>query len=226
MKLAGFLAALVALVLLLPFIFPAGGPVPDADSEANLPWRIEVDDQGGSSVFGLRFGTSTLADVRQRFGPDVAVAIIAVPGEAGTLEAYYERVALGFVQGRMVVTLDAPAALIAAMRERAVRSKHMESTTRRITLADDDLAQAERLPVRAISVIPAANLDEPTLVQRFGTPVERIAAAEKQVHLLYPARGLDITIDSDGKELLQYVAPRDFELLRGPLRAPAKGAAG
>lgn len=222
MKLAGFLVALVALVLLVPFFFPIDRQAPADGAEANLPWRVEADGRGGSTVFGLHPGTSTLADVRQRFGPDLQLAIIATPGEAGTLEGYYDQVSLGFVAARLIVTLDAAPPVVAAMRERAADSKYMESTTRRITLSADDLALAERMPVRAVSVVPAANLDEPTLTGRFGPPQERIAVADgRQVHLLYPTLGVDLMIDSEGKELLQYVAPRDFELLRAPLRAAA-----
>lgn len=227
MKLAGFIAVLVALVLLVPFFFPVGRPAPADGVEANLPWRVEADGRGGSTVFGLQPGTSTLADVRRRFGPDLQVAIIASPGEPGALEGYYDQVSLGFVAARLIVTLDAAPAVVAAMRERAADSQYMESATRRIILAAADLALAERLPIRALSVIPAAKLDEPTLLGRFGPPEERIALADgRQVHLLYPARGIDLMVDSQGKELLQYVAPRDFELLRAPLRAAAGGRGG
>ena len=45
----------------------------------------------------------------------------------------------------------------------------------------------------------------------------RIHVSEKRVHLLYPDKGLDVVVDSEGKELLQYVAPKDFALLREPL---------
>jgi hypothetical protein len=54
-------------------------------------------------------------------------------------------------------------------------------------------------------------------VQRFGAPAERIRQGETLEHFLYPARGLDIVLDSKGKEVLQYVAPADFARLRAPL---------
>jgi hypothetical protein len=79
------------------------------------------------------------------------------------------------------------------------------------------LVVADKLRVKAVSVIPTVNLDEATIVQRFGQPGERIQVSEKRVHLLYPEKGLDVVVDGDGKELLQYVAPRDFALLREPL---------
>ena len=61
-------------------------------------------------------------------------------------------------------------------------------------------------------------LDEATLIERFGTPGERLPVSSERVHLLYADKGLDIVVDAQGKELLQYVPPRDFARLREPLR--------
>jgi len=221
MKFVLSLIAFVLVALVVPFLLPGIGKQEGVDPNRNLPWQIEVDGQGGSSVFGLRPGLSTLGEVRQRLGDEIEVAIIAAPDETGMLEGYYRQVALGFVLARVIVTLDLPAETIAAMRERAIRAKHMESATRQISLHPDDLVVAERTPIRAISVIPSVNLDEASLVQRFGPPEERLPISDKRVHLLYPKLGLDVVVDSDGKELLQYVAPRNFSTLREPLLAAA-----
>lgn len=219
MKFALSIIALVLLALVVPFLIPGVAKKEGVDPNSNLPWQIQLDGQGGSTVFGLRPGVSTLGDVRQKLGSEIEVAIIAEPNEAGALEGYYAQVSLGFVMARVIVTLEAGENEVLAMRDRALRAKHMESTTRRITLHPDDLAAAERLPIRAISVIPTVNLDEATVIQRFGQPGERVVVSEKRVHLLYPDKGLDVVVDGEGKELLQYVAPRQFSLLREPLRA-------
>lgn len=219
MKFALSIIALVLLALVVPFLIPGVAKKEGVDPNSNLPWQIQLDGQGGSTVFGLRPGVSTLGDVRQKLGGEIEVAIIAEPNEAGALEGYYAQVSLGFVMARVIVTLEAGENEVLAMRDRALKAKHMESTTRRITLHPDDLAAAERLPIRAISVIPTVNLDEATVIQRFGQPGERVVVSEKRVHLLYPDKGLDVVVDGEGKELLQYVAPRQFSLLREPLRA-------
>ncbi|MCG2578252.1 hypothetical protein LZ012_14755 [Dechloromonas sp. XY25] len=221
MKFALYLVAFVLAALLLPFLFPGAGKQEGVYPNANLPWQITLDGQGGSTVFALKPGVSTLAEARRIFGADVQIAIIARPDEEGTLEAYFAQVPLGFVLARVVLTLEADAAKVTAMRERAVKAEHMESTTRKITLHADDLAAAESLPIRAIAIIPTVNLDEMTVVQRFGQPGERLAVSDKRVHLLYPDKGLDVTVDADGKELLQYVAPRNFAWLREPLTKAA-----
>jgi hypothetical protein len=215
MKFALYVIGFILAALIIPFLIPMSGD--GADPERNLPWQIELDGQGGSKVFGLQPGVSTLAEVKAVLGNELEVAIIAQPNEVGMIEAYYSQVALGFVLAKMVVTIDLEQDAVNAMRERALKAKHMESTTRKITLHPDDLAQLDRLPVKALAVIPTVNLDEATVVQRFGQPEERIQVSEKRVHLLYPRQGLDIVVDGDGKELLQYVAPRHFGLLRDPL---------
>ncbi len=219
MKFALYLIAFVVAALIIPFFIPSSGKQEGVDPNSNLPWQITLDGQGGSSVFGLKPGVSTLGEVRQRFGSEMELAIVAEPNEVGMLEGYYSGVSLGFVMAKMVVTVDAKDEAIIAMRDRALRAKHMDSTTRKITLNADDVAAADQMLVKAISVIPTVNLDEATVIQRFGPPGERVEISEKRVHLLYPQQGLDVVVDGNGKELLQYVAPRNFASLREPLRA-------
>lgn len=225
MKFALSLIALVLVALIVPFLIPGVAKREGVDPNSNLPWQIQLDDQGGSTVFGLRPGVSTLGEVRQKLGSELDVAIIAEPNEAGALEGYYTQVALGFVMARAIITLDATEQTIIALRERALKAKHMESTTRKITLHPDDLLAVDAMPIKAISIIPTVNLDEATVVQRFGQPGERVVVSEKRVHLLYPDKGLDVIVDADGKELLQYVAPHRFALLREPLQAAVDGKA-
>jgi hypothetical protein len=219
MKFAVAIIALIFFALAIPFFIPGAGQKEGVDPNANLPWQIEVNSLGDSTVFGLKPGISTLGDVRRKLGGELEVAIIAEPNEIGSLEAYYSQVALGFVLAKVIVTVDAKNEAISEMRERALKARHMESTTRQITLHPDDLAVAEGLPIKAISVVPTVNLDEATVIQRFGHPAERLVVSETRVHLLYPQQGLDVMVDNDGKELLQYVAPRQFSLLSEPLKA-------
>ena len=218
MKFASALILAILAALVVPFLFKDIGRQPDVDPNTRLPWQIRVDARGQTEVFGLQPGISRLADVQQAFGTDMELAIVAAPDEAGTLEGYYSQVALGFVLARVIVTVDLPETRISDLRERAVRAKHMDSATRKITLHPDDVAAVLNEPIRAISVIPTVNLDEATILQRFGPPGERLVVSEKRTHFFYPPLGLDVILDQEGKELLQYVAPRDFSFLREPLR--------
>ena len=95
----------------------------------------------------------------------------------------------------------------------------MQSTTLKATLAEADLAAALAAPIRGLAFIPSAQLDEAVILERFGQPAERIRVNDHVEHLLYPTRGLDVVLDTKGRELLQYVAPARFDALRAPLKA-------
>jgi len=234
MNKVAILAGMVAGSLLLGTFVVVGGDMmkksPTADSQASgaatgigLPWQIDVLPEGASRVMGLTLSNgpdaSTLADVRRLFGTEVPIAVIAAPGETGSLEAFVDPAQLGFVSGKLVVTARLDAATLQGLRERALKSDFMESATRKYTLAPADEALALKAPLAALSFIPQARLDADAILARFGQPARRVKSNGHLEHFLYPDKGLDVILDSEGKELLQYVAPAAFERLSGPLEA-------
>lgn len=229
--LSGMVAASLAVGVLVVgggryFAGTAKPGAPGSTQETGLPWQVEALPGGASKVMGLTLAPeghgSTLADAQARWGPDMDVAIIAAPGEDGMLEAFVDPASAGFITGKVVLSFQADAATVRAMRERAIKSDFMESTTRKYTLAPADLQAALKAPLTALSFIPQANLDEGMVVARFGEPAERVPSKDKRTtHFLYPAKGLDLALNSEGKELLQYVAPGEFQQrLRTPLNKP------
>ena len=223
MKLTVAIIVAALAVLLGPVVWQFATYKPQSVPSSGLPWQIETLPGGEAQVFGLTLGRSTLADARARFGTEMQLAVIAEPGEDGNVEGYYESVTAGFVAGKLIVTAELSPELIAGMRERAPKTQYMQSTTRRATHAPADEAAALAAPIRGLAFIPGAQLDEAVILERFGQPAERIRVNAHQEHLLYPAKGLDLVLDSKGRELLQYVAPARFEALRAPLLAQAAG---
>ncbi|THF66324.1 hypothetical protein E6C76_05635 [Pseudothauera nasutitermitis] len=218
--LAGVAAIILAPLLYLPFADTSEAPPP-----GSLPWQIEVHEDGATEVFGFVLGRSTLGEAQTRFGKDLEIAVVTPSGGRGSLEAFNGDARAGFITGKLVLTADLPQERVDAMRERAVRSAYMDSSTRKATLHADDLAAALDAPIGAITFIPTADLDEEVILARFGRPAERLASADHLQHFLYPEHGLEVTLDSRGKEILQYVAPRDFERLRAPLLEAADAPA-
>jgi hypothetical protein len=216
--------ALVIAVSIIAVLVGAAmlSPPPDNTSGKaveGLPWQIEVLPEGNSKVSGLVLGVATLADVRKRFGTDMEVAIVAAPGESGNVEAFYQDVTLGAVSGKLLVTADIDDTHTTQMAQRAVKVDYMQSSTKKWTLTQDDLATVYAAQIRTLTFIPTANLDEQVVLMRFGKPAERIRISEHKEHFLYPDRGLDLILDDEGKEVLQYVAPKQFARLRDPLVA-------
>lgn len=195
------------------------GPAPE------LPWQVRAAG-GGSEVFGLRLWAGTLADAEARFGDRLRVGLMQPQGEAvPALEGYVESLQAGFVTGRLVLAFERPASWRQAALGRAPRHEVGEGgRSRWYGLAAEDLPQARQAALVGLSFLPSARLDEPTLVQRFGPPAERLQSPAGEVQLLYPALGVAIALPpadaARARAVIQYVAPAEFEArLRGPLRA-------
>ena len=218
---AGLAVVVIAFVPSLWLLWSRGGDAPVAPVGDALPWRIDLVDRDTTRVFGLTLGRSPLADALPR-DAEPQVALVGRGDEVGALEALVDPFVAGFVGGRLVVVADADPALRRAWRERSTRRDAGGDGGWRHRLAADDLAQAMRSPVAGLTFIPSAQLDAATLRLRFGEPDERVRTGERLEHWLYPARGLAITLDAEGREVLQYVAPSQFE---ARLRAPLQNAA-
>jgi hypothetical protein len=216
MKLFFAVLAIIIVIVFAPMLLSPSPDIRAGKPVEGLPWQVETTSDGNSRVFGLTVGASTMSDAHTRFG-EGEMAIVAAPGEPDSLELYFNDVTLGVVTGKLIVTADIAADVLATLRQHAGMTKYMASSAKKSELADQDMPAARAAPIRALSFIPAINLDEAMVVQRFGQPAERIRTSDHTEHFLYPERGLDVILDSEGKELLQYVAPRNFARLREPL---------
>ena len=182
-----------------------------------LPWQIEVLPDGNTMVFGITLGRSSFADVkRQADGGDVA--IMSLGPDDVSLEMYVKSFRAGILTGRLIVVAGQTSIPVSEMRSRAIRS----GGENKFKLHADDRLAAHNAVVESVTFIPHANLDDEIIRHRFGHPVEVLKTSETLLHYLYPDKGLDIILDKDGKEELQYVLPAKFSLLRKPLLEKSK----
>jgi hypothetical protein len=209
---------LLSLLPTLWHVFTAA-PGASAPPAQGTPWQVAVPAPGQSAVFGLRLPGSTLGEARARWGEDMAAAVLVDAGGALSLEAYVERLDAGGVQGRLVLSFETTAGQLPAWRETLPREPTPSGGWRHQLNAAALQALAPAALV-GLGFIPAAQLDAAVLSARFGEPAARVPVGEHQQHWLYPTQGLAIVLDDRGRELLQYVAPADFERrLAAPLQA-------
>lgn len=204
-----------------------------ADAGGATPWQVQPLGDGGSQLLGLRLGThaSTLGEARQRLAgarDDLQIAVIAGPGETGALEAYQDSASAGGIAGKLILSVALDADRVQRLKRTAVKSEPLESGARRYSLAASELDALWQQPITAIAFIPTAHLDAATVMQRFGQPAQRLRGNAHLEYWLYPAIGLSLALDSQGKDVLQYVAPAQFARLRDPLlqhAGPARSGA-
>ncbi|MDX1593285.1 MAG: hypothetical protein R3298_03485 [Gammaproteobacteria bacterium] len=206
----------IALLLtgLLLLVLP---PAPDdATRRALLPWSVAPDGRGGSIAFGLALGEATLADAEARLG-EAEVTLFRRADGTLAVEAFLDDVRPAGLLADFVLTIDLPQAALSPMYERGLRIARGTEGVSRVDLDPADLPAVRAAPVAAITYLPAVDLDPEVVETRFGEPRTRVNEADGVVHWLYPEKGVDVVVRDDGKEVLQYVAPRDFGRLRGPL---------
>lgn len=184
----------------------------------SLPWHIETHDDGTSTVFGVSLEKTTVSELLRINGEDHELAIISDSEDQSGLEIYFSHFSIGPLQGKLIAKVDANQQQLEAMQAKASVASYTSSGSRKFLLNESDLATIQNWTIGSLSYLPSASLDEAIILERFGSPTERISQEEGIEHFLYPEKGLDIALNTEGKELLQYVAPRNFESLALPLQ--------
>jgi hypothetical protein len=195
----------------------------ESDSDeplTGLPWQIDRLPDGDTRVFGITPGRTTLGDAINLLGSDMELAIIAAPRETGSLEAYYSRHSFGPITGKLILVMDITPTALSSMRQRAFR----EAGTRRHRLHPDDLPAAHLAPVKVITFLPSLSLDDDIARTRFGAPAEIIQVNAQEKHWIYPELGLDLVLNTDGKDVLQYMQPGELDAHRSRLQQAPPGS--
>jgi len=180
----------------------------------DLPWQQEVLANGDLKVFGLTLGQSILQEARVKVAKPASVGLFRNPDGRFVLEAYFENVVLSGLRVGLICEVEATQAQLKAFMERNVNRDPTPSGAVKYELTEDDLRTIVNWKIRSLNYLPTVDFDEALLLSRFGLPDEKIPLKEDAAYWLYPKRGLAITVDGDGKELMQYVRPADFDRIR------------
>ncbi len=207
--------SMLAYLLLVPLALLAGCSDPGERQPAdNLPWQIEVHPDGSSTVMGIHLTRDTLLDVKRTLDERANIALFLEPDGERRIEAYYGRVNLSGLTGRLVSIVDASEAQLDTIEKLSHNPRPQPSGAIKRELEDKAFEILEGYRVGALTFVPVADFTEALIRKYFGEPAEIIDAPEKRAHWLYPEKGLAILVDPEDDELLQYVPPRDFGLLR------------
>ena len=206
----GFAFLAIAILLVTPT-----GKTPDKNPL--LPWRVEILPNSATKVLGLTLGQSTLQDARQTFEDDGEVNLFVSPEKNLILEGYFNAIFINGIKADLVLSLSLDAKALETMYNRGARINKLDSGVMKVSLSSADMSTSSAATIQRITYIPAANLDSDMLEKRFGTPVSVIKEDGGIEHWLYPKIGLDVALNPNGKEVLQYVQPASFDEVTKPL---------
>ncbi|MCG5516353.1 MULTISPECIES: hypothetical protein [unclassified Ectothiorhodospira] len=207
---------LIFLVLAIPFFglsLLLTGPPPQPH-EDELPWNVEVLEDGKSRVFGVTLEQTPLQVLRERLKLFPSLALFVSPDGDRRLEAYFGSVKLGPFETNLLARLKVDEGTLDAMAARSVNDKPMPSGARRLTLSEQDTRRALDLPVAELSYVPRARYDEETVLERFGREPQKLTMDDGRQYFLYPESGVAILLTPGGRDTLHFVSPRHFDALR------------
>jgi len=206
------------IIILVLAVYPFIGMDSSEKSKLRgLPWQIEILPDGNTVVFGVTPGISSMQQAAIVLGDDYQLAIVENASKL-SLEMYYGNYRAGLMAAKMVLAADVDTQQVQQWQQRAINSDYMESgNAKKYALDQGDKAQAMQSVLRTIAFVPAVNLDDDIVRKRFGEPAEMIETADAVTHYLYPEKGLVIALADNANEVLQYVAPQQFNSLRAPL---------
>lgn len=188
----------------------------------DMPWQIEISAGGGSHVFGINLGETTLAQLQQdwkQFQPDIG--LFTSREQHQRLEAYLGNRRLGLFDAKVILGLEVSPSQMKAFAEDRINIKPMPSGDFKQEISEDHLREAFQLPIHSITYIPKVKYD-PTLMQRyFSEPADRIALNNEAAFWLYPDQGLAVLLDPNGREVFHYVKPAKFPELLERLKSEA-----
>lgn len=197
--------------LLTPDKQPAG-------PEQDLPWQVKTTPDGGTRVFGVALGRSTLGEAEARIGEKAKVVLFASQASEYAAKASYDGANLAGMHARLVFSLAVPRPELAQMLLRGRHITMTESGAREAQPAPKDAGRLRWATIGEITYVPEADVKEESLRKRFGAPAWRVREPETgAVHLLYPALGLDVAVHVQANEVFRYLPPAEFEEAMTPL---------
>lgn len=211
----------IFLTLLLLFFLINKTPQDNVDISNVYPWQIEILNDGRTRVFGIIFNESKLDEISDRFKAEPIVALYESTKKS-SLEAYYKNISFGGLIGSFILTLNATKEQLDEIKNESHKKQKTKNNEVKYKLDKFSTAKAKKISVKNLIYIPRVQLDEETIKKRFGKPTHKIKLKTKEIgwHYLYPEKGLDLIYKKEGKEVLQYVLPKDFNLLLEPLLTP------
>jgi len=139
------------------------------------------------------------------YGKDVEVKIFSDANEENkSIEAYFPVMYIGSIKAALALKIDlTPEELEHAYNE----GKSIARTptgNKEIKLYNATIVKYFDHPLTSITLLPRKHLPEVAIQKRFGDPDHKEIQSDNLAHWFFYQKGLEIILDNDGPEALQY----------------------
>ncbi len=195
------LIASIIILTLLILIQPERKAVPPEQ----LPWNAYYDHTGQLHALGLTLNHSSLREAMALYGKDVEVKIFSdITTGQKSIEAYFPVIYIGSIKAALALKIGAtPEELEQAYKEGKSISR-APTGNQAIELYNTTIVKFFDHPLTSITLLPRKHLTEEAIQKRFGEPDYKEIQSDHLPHWFYYQKGLEIILDNEGPEALQY----------------------
>ncbi len=170
-----------------------------------LPWNSVVNAQGQVEALGLTLDKSTPKDALKEFGYDYEVQVFTdKKANDKSAEFYFPTMTLARLRGVVTLVLDVPSDELDEMYNRGVKITVNTVGNRQVTLLDKDAVSLMDKKIHSMTFVPKNNLTPEMVEFRFGKPASKKVGSDGLARWAYPKKGLEIILNPEGPEVLQY----------------------
>ncbi len=202
------LLAILAVVFLIAFgLFS----MPSREVQVtHLPWQINAEDGQKTQVMLLNIGRDNLSTVTEGVRKIPEIAVFRNPAGEYLIEAYFSKVKRGPLQGSLAAEVDIEGVDLAGYAKFDKQGKPMPSGKRKFVLSKMGILEANKLRVWKLAYLPSTNYSATQIEQFFGKPESKKTVTAEIERWFYPAKGLVITYDQEGREVFYYSARKEY----------------
>lgn len=195
-----FISSIVIFILLLVF-----QPNREAIDDQTLPWKAKFNAQGHLETMGLTIGKSTVNDAIALYGKDVEIKLFSDLDESNkSVEAYFPVMYIGSIKAALALGIDASEAQMQQAFNNGKKIVMSSTGGREVELYNADKLTFMDLPITSATLLPRKHLTERAIAMRFGEPDHKEIQSDGLQHWFFNALGLELIIDPEGPEALQY----------------------
>ncbi|MBC8518805.1 MAG: hypothetical protein H8D24_00160 [Gammaproteobacteria bacterium] len=193
--------------------------LPDEDNSTSgtAPWEIIITPSGNSRLLGITIGESLLKEAQTVWQEEPEITLFLPENGEPKVEAYFQRIASGGVRASIVTEIKVDKPDLDYLINQGARISTQGDGSHKITLDGDGISLVENSIVSSITYMPKTDLTPQIIQQRFGEAGMKFSIEDGLEHWIYPQYGLDIILSTEGREVLQYVSPKDIDRLTTPL---------
>lgn len=196
-----FGGSIVALSLMV-FIQPERSAV----EPAHLPWNASFDEQGNLHALGLTPNVTTLREAMTLYGKDVEIKLFTdnVDQSQKSAEAYFPVVYIGSIKGALALKLMVSSTELDEAFNRGKKITLTPSGSREVELSNVDTFGFLGKTFSSVTLVPQKHLSDRAITMRFGEPDRVEVQSDNLPHWFYERLGLELIVDQEGPEALQY----------------------